>query len=272
MKISETDALNEQEINRCMQTKWAARKVVFLKETGSTNVEAWKLAEQGYPHGTLVVTESQTQGKGRRGRSWHMPEGSAIAMSMILRPKMEAQCASMITLVQAMAAAKAIEEVSGLKTQIKWPNDILVKEKKVCGILTEMNLVKSEISFVIIGTGINVNQEKFPEEISEIATSLKIEAKQKLSRVEFIKRTCELFESYLEKFLECKDCSRFLEEYNARLISRGKKVKVLDPQGEFCGEALGINPRGELLVKKENGEIVNIYAGEVSVRGIYGYV
>ena len=266
------DILNKHEIASRMQTKWAGREVVFLEETGSTNVEARILAERDFPHGTLVVADSQTGGKGRRGRSWHTPKGSSIAMSIMLKPELEAEYASMLTLVQAMAVAKAIEEICGLEAQIKWPNDILVNEKKVCGILTEMNLEMTEISSIIIGTGINVNQENFPEEISEIATSLKIEKKRTQSRADLIERICELFEEYFEMFIASKDLSGFLEEYNSHLISMGRVVKVLDPKGEFTGEALGINALGELLVKRESGEVVNVYAGEVSVRGIYGYV
>ena len=270
--ISYPDILNKHEIASRMQTKWAGKEVVFFEETGSTNAEARGLAEKGYGHGTLVAAGSQTGGKGRRGRSWHSPKGSSIAMSLILKPELEAEYASMLTLVQAMAVAKSIEEVCGLETQIKWPNDILVNEKKVCGILTEMNLEMTEISSIIIGTGINVNQENFPEEISEIATSLKIEKKRTQSRADLIEHICELFEEYFEKFMETKDLSGIMEEYNRRLISRGRQVRVLDPKGEFNGEALGINAVGELLVKKEDGSIVNVYAGEVSVRGIYGYV
>lgn len=246
--------------------------VVFFEETGSTNVEAMRLASEGYPHGTLVVADSQTGGKGRRGRSWHTPKGSSIAMSLILKPELEAEYASMLTLVQAMAVAKAIEEICGLKAQIKWPNDILINEKKVCGILTEMNMEGTRISSIIIGTGINVNQDDFPKEISKIATSLKKESGKVQSRENLVKRICELFEEYFEMFMASKDLSGILEEYNLRLISSGRRVKVLDPQEEFIGEALGINSQGELLVKKESGEIVKIYAGEVSVRGIYGYV
>ena len=193
-------------------------------------------------------------------------------MSIMLKPELEAEYASMLTLVQAMAVTKAIEEICGLEAQIKWPNDILVNEKKVCGILTEMNLEMTEISSIIIGTGINVNQENFPEEISEIATSLKIEKKRTQSRADLIERICELFEEYFEMFMASKDLSGFLEEYNSHLISMGRVVKVLDPKGEFTGDALGINVLGELLVKRESGEVVNVYAGEVSVRGIYGYV
>lgn len=267
-----SDVLNQQEITKRIQTKWAGREVVFLEETGSTNMEAARLAQEGASHGCLVVADSQSGGKGRRGRNWYTSKGCCIAMSLILKPKLEAEYASMLTLIQAMAVAKAIEEVCQVNSQIKWPNDILVNEKKVCGILTEMNLEKTEISSIIIGTGINVNEESFPQEIKQIATSLKIETKKMRSRADLIGRICELFEVYFEQFMETKDLSGFLEEYNSHLVSRGRVVKVLDPKGEFVGEAMGINARGELCVQKENGEMVPVYAGEVSVRGIYGYV
>ena len=244
----------------------------FLEETTSTNAEAMKLAREGYPHGTLVVANHQTGGKGRRGRSWHTPKKTSIAMSLILKPELEAEYASMLTLVQAMAVAKAIEEICGLKPQIKWPNDILVNEKKVCGILTEMEMEGTKISYIIIGTGINVNQDNFPEDISGIATSLKIESDKMQSRENLVKCICGLFDRYFQMFMESKDLSGILEEYNSRLVSVGRRVKVLDPKEEFEGEAVGINALGELLVKKESGEVVKVYAGEVSVRGIYGYV
>lgn len=247
-------------------------KVVFYEETGSTNVEAKMLADQGAAHGTLVVADSQSGGKGRRGRSWHSPKGSAIAMSLILKPELEPEKASMLTLVQAMAVVKAIEEVCQVSSQIKWPNDILVNEKKVCGILTEMHLEKTKISSIIIGCGINVNQDDFPEEIAEIATSLKIEIGKSFSREALIGSVCRYFEMYFQQFMDRKDLSGMADEYNEYLISKGRKVKVLDPKGEFVGEALGINALGELLVKRADGETVNVYAGEVSVRGVYGYV
>ena len=267
-----SDIFHQQEIARQISSKWTGRNVVFLEETGSTNVEAKKLADQGAVHGTLVVADSQNGGKGRRGRSWHSPKGSAIAMSLILKPHMEAEKTSMLTLVQAVAVAKALEELGQGKTQIKWPNDILMNEKKVCGILTEMHLDKTEISSIIMGCGINVNQECFPKEIAQIATSLKMELGQEQNRAKLIGRICELFEEYFEKFLDTKDLSFMVEEYNSFLISKGRQVKVLDPKGEFMGEALGINACGELLVKRVDGETVKVYAGEVSVRGIYGYV
>lgn len=264
--------LNGDEIAGRVQTKWAGREVVFLEETDSTNEEARRLANQGKGHGTLIVAGNQTKGKGRRGRQWYSPPNSSIAMSMILKPELEAEYASMITLVQAMATARGIEEVCGLKTQIKWPNDILVNEKKVCGILTEMHLERMKVSSIVVGIGINVNQDGFPEEISKIATSLKIEKNRTQSRADLIERICKWFEVYFELFMESRDLSAFRKEYNEYLISCGRQVKVLEPKGEYTGEALGINDAGELMVKKENGEVVLVYAGEVSVRGIYGYV
>ena len=269
---SKQNLLDIQKIKEDNRCQWMAGEIVYLEETGSTNIEATRLASEGLGHGTLVLTDSQIGGRGRRGRSWHTPKGTSIAMSMIMKPQMEAEYASMLTLVQAMAVAKAMEEVSGLQAQIKWPNDILVHEKKVCGILTEMNLDGSKIASIIIGTGINVNQEEFPEEIADIATSLKKEMGSFVSREELIGQICYYFEKYYEAFMQTKDLSDIMEEYNERLISRGRSVRVLEPKGEFAAEALGINPKGELLVKKEDGQMENIYAGEVSVRGIYGYV
>ena len=266
------DFLDIEKIREYTKCKWMAKEVVLLEETGSTNVEAARLVQQGMDHGTVVIADRQTCGKGRRGRSWHTPENTSIAMSFLLKPQLEAEYASMLTLVQAMAVAEAVEEVTALKSQIKWPNDILINEKKVCGILTEMNLSGSEISSIIIGTGINVNQESFPEEIREIATSLKNESGKAQCREKLIGALCEKFEQYYEQFLATKDLSCIIEENNARLVSAGRRVRVLDPKGEYTGEAIGINAQGELQVRQDDGKIINVYAGEVSVRGIYGYV
>ena len=269
---SKQSLLNIEKVKEYAKCKWMAKEVVFFEETGSTNVEAAKLATQGGKHGTLVIADKQNSGKGRRGRNWFTPGNTSIAVSFLLKPQLEAEYASMLTLVQAMAVAATIEEVCCHKAWIKWPNDILINEKKVCGILTEMNLEGSDIASIIIGTGINVNQEIFPEEIADIATSLKKEVGAEQCREKLLGVLCCKFEYYYEQFMTSKDLSGIMKEYNARLISAGRSVRVLDPQSEYVGEALGINSQGELLVKKEDGNIVNVYAGEVSVRGIYGYV
>ena len=269
---SNSTTLDIDKIKEYAKCNWMAKEIVFFEETGSTNVEATKLAARGGKHGTLVIADKQTGGKGRRGRSWFTPGNTSIAVSFLLKPQLEAEYASMLTLVQAMAVADTIEEVCGCKSQIKWPNDILVNEKKVCGILTEMNLEGSDIASIIIGTGINVNQDSFPEEIVDIATSLKKEVRVEQCREKLIGVLCSKFEYYYEQFMTTKDLSYIMKEYNARLISARRRVRVLDPKEEYVGEALGINAEGELLVKKDDGNVVNVYAGEVSVRGIYGYV
>ena len=266
------DILSESELVSRMDTVWAGRNVHYLPETDSTNQQAKRLAEDGAPHGTLVVADMQTAGKGRRGRSWQQKPGEAIAMSIILRPDFAPEYASMLTLAAADSVAKGIEKVTGMSPMIKWPNDVVLHQKKICGILTEMSAEPDYINHVIIGVGINVNQTEFPEEIAKTATSLCIEMGQTVQRASVIAAVMSYFENYYEKFIQAGDLSAILEEYNDRLVNRNAQVRVLDPKGEFSGTALGINKSGELLVKKEDGSVAEVYAGEVSVRGIYGYV
>lgn len=253
-------------------TRWAGQVIHYLEETGSTNDDCKKLMDQGALHGVLVVADSQTGGKGRRGRNWISPPGVSIFMSIGLCPDFAPEKASMLTLVMALAVAEAVEEVSGLSADIKWPNDIVVHKRKVCGILTEMHC-KSERSYsVIIGVGINVNQSAFDEEIAATATSLLLEKGEPVNREQLIRKTVECFEKYYEQFLQTGDMSLLMAEYERRLVNKDARVQVLDPKGEYSAIATGINSMGELLVKKEDGTQTRVYAGEVSVRGIYGYV
>ena len=178
----------------------------------------------------------------------------------------------MLTLVAAMAVAAAVKDASGLDARIKWPNDIVVNGKKVCGILTEMSVEADYINYIVCGIGINVNHTEFPEEISSTATSLAIEKGRSLNRAEITAGVWRNFEKYYAKFLETEDMSGLMEEYNAVLVNRNSEVRVLDPKGEWCGRALGIDSKGELMVEKEDGSITEVFSGEVSVRGIYGYV
>ena len=166
----------------------------------------------------------------------------------------------------------AIRKTCGLEAQIKWPNDVVVNGKKVCGILTEMSLESDYIHYVVVGTGINVNQESIPEELKETATSLSIEKGRKIVRADVLEHTIAAFEEYYETFMKTADLSMLADEYNEILVSRDKEVKVLDPKGEFSGISRGINKKGELLVELKDHSVRNIYAGEVSVRGLYGYV
>ena len=266
------DLMTEAEIKSLMHTDWVAKEVLYFDTIDSTNTKAQELAEKGYPSGTLVVADKQESGKGRRGRSWVSPSGTGIFMTLMIKPDINPNNASMLTLVAALAVAKAITSVTGEKAMIKWPNDIVVNSKKVCGILTEMNAQFDYINHIVVGIGINVHNESFPEEISQMASSLMIEAGGKrFHRAQIIAETMSYFEQYYDTFLKTQDLSALVREYDELLVNRNKSVRVLDPKEPFDGKAMGITPKGELIVDTwESRKLVS--SGEVSVRGIYGYV
>ena len=266
------DLMTEAEIKSLMHTKWVAKEVLYFDTIDSTNTKAQELAEKGYPSGTLVVADKQESGKGRRGRSWVSPSGTGIFMTLMIKPDINPNNASMLTLVAALAVAKAITSVTGEEALIKWPNDIVVNSKKVCGILTEMNAQFDYINHIVVGIGINVHNESFPEEISQMASSLMIEAGGKrFHRAQIIAETMSYFEQYYDTFLKTQDLSALVREYDELLVNRNKSVRVLDPKEPFDGKAMGITPKGELIVDTwESRKLVS--SGEVSVRGIYGYV
>lgn len=266
------DLMTEAEIKSLMHTEWVAKEVLYFDTIDSTNTKAQELAEKGYPSGTLVVADKQESGKGRRGRSWVSPSGTGIFMTLMIKPDINPNNASMLTLVAALAVAKAITSVTGEEAMIKWPNDIVVNSKKVCGILTEMNAQFDYINNIVVGVGINVHNESFPEEISQMASSLMIEAGGKrFHRAQIIAETMLYFEQYYDTFLKTQDLSALVREYDELLVNRNKSVRVLDPKEPFDGKAMGITPKGELIVDTwESRKLVS--SGEVSVRGIYGYV
>lgn len=266
------DLMTEAEIKSLMHTEWLAKEVLYFDTIDSTNTKAQELAEKGYPSGTLVVADKQESGKGRRGRSWVSPSGTGIFMTLMIKPDINPNNASMLTLVAALAVAKAITSVTGEEALIKWPNDIVVNSKKVCGILTEMNAQFDYINHIVVGIGINVHNERFPEEISQMASSLMIEAGGKrFHRAQIIAETMSYFEQYYDTFLKTQDLSALVREYDELLVNRNKSVRVLDPKEPFDGKAMGITPKGELIVDTwESRKLVS--SGEVSVRGIYGYV
>lgn len=266
------DLMTEAEIKSLMHTEWVAKEVLYFDTIDSTNTKAQELAEKGYQSGTLVVADKQESGKGRRGRSWVSPSGTGIFMTLMIKPDINPNNASMLTLVAALAVAKAITNVTGEEAMIKWPNDIVVNGKKVCGILTEMNAQFDYINHIVVGIGINVHNESFPEEISQMASSLMIEAGGKrFHRAQIIAETMSYFEQYYDTFLKTQDLSALVREYDKLLVNRNKSVRVLDPKEPFDGKAMGITPKGELIVDTwESRKLVS--SGEVSVRGIYGYV
>ena len=261
---------NETTIADQIHTKWAGKTVHFARETDSTNLWIKRLAKEGASEGTLALAEFQSAGRGRLGRSWEVPEGTSVMMSILLRPKFEPQYAPTLTLVMGMAVAKAVKNL-GFDVSIKWPNDVVVSHKKICGILTEMGVRDGKIDYAVIGVGINVNIREFPEEMADKATSLYLESGREFDRSQIPGLVMEAFEEYYEKFAATCDLSGLKEEYESILANYDQPVRVLAKE-PYEGVARGITDGGELLVEKTDGTIVAVSAGEVSVRGLYSYV
>lgn len=258
-------------------TKWCGKERHHFTEIDSTNKRAKELAETGCAHGTLITADSQHSGVGRKGRSWSSEEGAGIYMSVVLRPEIKTENAAQLTLITAISVAKAIEQLLLSQDtkenvpQIKWPNDIVLNKKKICGILTELSLKGSAIDYIVIGIGINVTNRNFPEEIKDTASSILVETEIEFEKESLTEAVWQQFEHYYELFLQTQDLQSIKEEYESLLANKNKSVKVLDPLGEYEGVARGITNTGELLVETEC-EIRKVSGGEVSVRGIYGYV
>ena len=253
-------------------TKWAGRPAYFYDSVDSTNIEAKRLADGGAPHGTLVVADMQTAGRGRRGRSWLSPSGTNIYFTILLRPDFAPNKASMLTLVMAHSVARAIRGETGLNAGIKWPNDIVIGGRKICGILTELSVESEAIKNVVIGVGVNVHEQDFASDLSDKATFLDRECGWRVSRSRLLSDIMWAFEEDYDIFAAEGSLAPLRSSYNGLLINRDREVCVLDPAGEYWGIARGITDTGELVVQLSDGSTREVFAGEVSVRGIYGYV
>ena len=264
--VSAPDVMDAAELKSIWKPKWVGCEILYFDSIDSTNTKAQELAEKGYPSGTLVVADKQIAGKGRRGRNWESPSGCGIFMTLMLKPDINPNNASMLTLVSALAVAKALADITGKDAKIKWPNDIVIDGRKVCGILTEMSAQFDYINNIVIGIGINVNNSSFPEEISATASSLRLlSGGKKYRRAEIIEKIMEYFEKYYSIFLETEDLSALVNEYDAMLVNMKRQVKVLDPKEPFEGTAMGITKTGELIVDTwESRKLVS--SGEVSDR------
>ena len=270
--IESPDVMSKAEIDSLVDTKWAGKNVIYYDETDSTNNRAKEAGNNKEPHGTLFVADMQMAGKGRRGRVWKSPSGSSIYMTILLYPDISPVKAPQLTLIMAIAVAEGIREVTGLETKIKWPNDIVVNGKKICGILTEMGTNGVKINYVLIGVGINVNLKEFPEEMQDKATSLILEGGHEYDRNQVIAQVMKYFEINYEKFIQTCDFTHLLDDYHRILANLNQPVRVIDGDRSFEGICRGIDEKGELLVERQNKEVVKVSAGEVSVRGLYSYV
>lgn len=258
--------------NRSGQACLIPTEIYYYEITDSTNARAWEETRQSTGNGALFVADRQNNGRGRRGRSWVSPSGKNIYFSLVLRPKLKVEQVSMVTLVMALSVARAIERYTGAKPGIKWPNDILLQGKKICGILTELKLTGNQMDFLVVGVGINVKAQDFPRELAEKAGDLESLCGRSIFRSELLAEVLHCFEQDYACFLEAGDMSGLREAYQERLVNKDRQVQVLDPQGTYEGIARGIAATGQLLVERLDGTLEQVYAGEVSVRGLQGYI
>jgi BirA family transcriptional regulator, biotin operon repressor / biotin---[acetyl-CoA-carboxylase] ligase len=240
------------------------KRVFHFFKTDSTNRVAMELGYAGEPEGTVVLAEEQTAGRGRAGRAWHSDRGTGLYFTLLLRPKLSPAQAPLLTMLAGLSAHTAIEAQTALNVELKWPNDLLLNGKKFGGILTEMHAEPSAVRFVIVGIGINVNQEKFSSELAATATSLRKESGKLHYRLELLVRLLAQFEN---------DYNRFLREGPAFVVERfqsvssfaqGRRVRVDTGTDSYLGTTAGLSPEGLLLVGKDNGPVVIVIAGDVS--------
>ena len=269
--------MNENDIASNISTKWAGRTLSYSDIIDSTNNVADEAGKKGMPSGFLAVADRQDAGRGSRGRSWISPAGNNVFMSIMVRPEIPMDKVSGLTLVMALSVSKAIEALAtdGNRCGIKWPNDVVLNERKVCGILTELHQGPGQGDYyVVIGVGINVNQpsELFSEQIRQTAGSIYSETGRVTDRSRLIAEVMKYFEEDYEAYCTTCDLSLLKEEYEKRLLNVGKQVRILDPKGEYEALAKGIDNTGALIITRDDKTEELINAGEVSVRGLYGYV
>jgi len=248
-----------------------ARRIHHFFRTDSTNSVALQLAADGEPHGALVVAEEQTAGRGRLGRAWFSEKTSGIYLSILLRPTLALQQAPLLTLAAGLAARDAVVESTrsassgqaGLSIDLRWPNDLLINGKKFCGILTEMQAEADRLRHVVVGIGINVNHTKMPAELEAIATSLRRAGLRTYSRLEIVVGLLRAFDRYYNQLLEqgaAPLIARFMEVSS---YAQGKRVRVATPREEFSGTTAGLDAMGCLLVRRDDGEVTPVLAGDI---------
>jgi BirA family biotin operon repressor/biotin-[acetyl-CoA-carboxylase] ligase len=229
----------------------------------STNRVAMELGSANEPEGTVVLAEEQTSGRGRAGRTWHSERGTGIYVTLLLRPKISPVLAPLLTMMAGISARAAIQAQTGLAIDLKWPNDLLLDGKKLGGILTEMHAEPSQVRFVIVGIGINANQEKFPSELTSIATSLRSQSGRSISRMELLVRLLLEFETDYNRFLR-EGAASVTQRFEAvSSYARGKRVQVSNGMESYSGVTAGLSPEGLLRVEREGGNVVTVIAGDV---------
>ncbi|MDD5617394.1 MAG: biotin--[acetyl-CoA-carboxylase] ligase [Candidatus Methanoperedens sp.] len=257
--VGSPDVLAPAEIKAGLKTRMMGKNIHYFKETESTNILARDMAGS-VEEGTVVIAESQTGGRGRMGRKWISPEGG-IWLSVVLKPRMQPLHAPRITLLAGVAVAKTIREF-GLPAKIKWPNDVLINGKKVCGILTEIGAEMDSIQYVVVGVGIdaNVDTETFPEEFRDTSTSLKNELGCDINRVEFVQKLLVELEALYLKF-QNEGFTSIIEEWRMMSATIGEWVKITTQSRIMYGEAVGVDSDGALILETGEGRLEKIVAG-----------
>lgn len=245
-----------------LKTNYIGKEIHYFREVDSTNEVAKKLAREGAPEGTIVIAESQSRGKGRRGKKWVSPLGGAW-MSIILRPNTLPINAPQLTFIAGVAAAKTIKEEYGLDAGIKWPNDVLIDDKKVCGALTEISTEINTIDYIVTGIGIdaNIDVNLLPPELKETTTSLKSELNQEISRMILVQKFLGNFEVMYDEFNK-GNFQEILRKWRQLSKTIGRQVEIRKGTEFVRGEAVGVNSKGALILELEDGTLKKIISGE----------
>ena len=258
------------DLRQACKDRLIGKEILFFSEIDSTNREARDRAKGGAGEGTVILADSQSCGKGRLGRSWESPPGANLYFSIILKPPICPSDAPQITLLAGVAVARALSGVSGLKCLIKWPNDILLRGKKLAGILAEMEGEGSRVGFIILGIGVNLNwrREDFPANLGVTATSLHAESGKEISRAAAAAGLFRELEKEYTAFIREGFTPRLKDEWNRLSWINGKEVTLSLPEGEISGRALGLDTDGALLLLDGKGKTRRFIAGDVSLRRI----
>jgi BirA family biotin operon repressor/biotin-[acetyl-CoA-carboxylase] ligase len=258
------DILTPDMLRHRLKGSLFGKRIHHFFKTDSTNRVALELGHAGEPEGTVVLAEEQTAGRGRAGRAWVSERAVGIYMTLLLRPRLAPVQAPLLTMMAGLSVHAAVESVTGLNVDLKWPNDLLIGGKKAGGILTEMHAEPSQVRFVIVGIGLNVNQEKFSGELANIATSLRMESGKRQSRMELLVRLLREFESDYNRFLR-EGVSGVVERFETiSSYARGKRVRVSNGSESYVGTTAGLGPEGLLQVEREDGRLMTVIAGDVA--------
>jgi len=248
-------------------------EIIYLDEIDSTNAYLKRIAASGAPHGTVVIAEGQTSGRGRMGRGFVSEAGKGLYLSLLLRPDAGlTRSITMLTAFAAVAVCEAIMAIAPLQPKIKWVNDILVDDRKLCGILSEMSIETAQVDYVVIGVGINVHYEAadFPEELRDKAISLDMLTDEPLSRA---KLAAALIDAFARMVEVCSaDAQRYIDRYRERSITVGREILVLRGEEQREAEAIGISSDCGLIVRYPDGAEETLHYGETSIRGVRGYI